>query len=238
MSKILEYKQFFTEIKAVEEDNDFYFLKGMVSPYDGKPDLGGDIIEEGAYRRTIDQKGSQRTLLWSHDIKEPIGTIDLTESKSGLETLKSKVAKGVQRGKEAGILVGMGAVKGFSIGYQAVKVAYKDGNRILKEIALHEVSVVAFPMNEGSNITGIKSQIVGGSMSDALNYVLQSLESATSKDVEVITQAVSQFNNLLVKFQKADPSSSTKKEDDEKLIKEIDNKLVLDFKNFLKENLK
>lgn len=238
MSKLLEYKQFFTEIKAVQEDSDFYFLKGMVSPYDGKADLGGDIIEEGAYRRTLDQKGNQRTLLWSHDIKEPIGTIDLMESKSGLETMMSKVAKGVQRGKEAGILVGMGAVKGFSIGYQAVKVAYKDGNRILKEIALHEVSVVAFPMNENSGITGIKSQIVGGSLSDALNYVLQSLESATSKDVEIVTKAVSQFNNLLIKIGNVDPLSSTKTDDDQKLIKEIDSKLILDFKQFLKESLK
>lgn len=235
----LEYKNFTTVLEKKEmEDPDFFYLKGMVSPYDGKPDLGGDIIEAGAYKRTLKQQGNQRTLLWSHNGQEPIGTIELTDGDKGLTTENSAIAKGVQRGKEAGILIGMKAIKGFSIGYQAVKVAYDKGNRILKEIALHEVSVVWAPMNTGSTINGIKSQVVGGDFKDALEYVLNSLESATKSDIEMIQKAVNSFNALLIEVKKADPLCSAKADEEKRLIVEAERKILLDFKTFIKETVK
>jgi uncharacterized protein len=234
----MEYKQFPMDIKAEAEDADFVFIKGMVSPYDGKADLGGDIIEKGAYERTMYQKGDKRVMLYIHNQKEPIGTATIENTNEGLMLKEGKIAKGVQRGKETGILIGMGAMKGLSIGYNAVKTAFSGGNRILKEIALHEVSPVVFPMNEGSTINGIKSQIVGGNFNDTLIYLLATIESATKEDVEIIEKAIGSFNNLLVKVKESDPSCLDKLKLDEALIKQAEEKVILEFKNYIKKELK
>lgn len=234
----MEYKEFPMDIKAESEDADFIYIKGMVSPYDGKADLGGDIIEKGAYKRTMDQKGEKRTMLYIHNQKEPIGVATIENTNEGLMLKEGKIAKGVQRGKETGILIKMGAMKGLSIGYNSVKSAFSGGNRILKEIALHEVSPVVFPMNEGSTISGIKNQIVGGNFDEALIYVLATIQSASKKDVELIQKAIDSFTNLLVKVNEADPSSSDKLNPDEKLIKEAEGKILENFRNFIKDKMK
>jgi HK97 family phage prohead protease len=235
MSKKMEFKEFDLEFKAEDctEDDEFKTFRGMLSPYDGKADYGGDIVEEGAYKRSLDQKGLTRTLLWHHQSKEPIGSALLRDTKEGLIVEKGKIAKGVQRGKETAILMNMDAVKGLSIGYVAEKVAYKTGNRILKEIALHEASIVPFPMNGGATI--YKAE---GNVEDALEYCLLTLESATKEDVEKIKDTITKFKGLLFKLDPVDPLRSAEEKQRIELAEEIDRKIILDFNNFLKDTLK
>lgn len=235
MPKILEYKEFNIEFKESDttETADYKFFRGMLSPYDGKADNGGDIVEQGAYKRTLDQKGLTRTLLWHHQTKEPIGTALLRDTNDGLVIEEGKIAKGVQRGKETAILMNMGSVKGLSIGYKAEKVAYKSGNRIIKELALYEASVVPFPMNDGA--TMYKAE---GSIEDALEYCLLTLENATKDDVINIKDTIAKFKGLLFKLDPVDPLRSAEEKRKIELAEEIERKLVLDFNNFLKDTLK
>jgi len=157
---MFEYKNFKMDVNFDDSDEYMYF-KGIGSPYDGKPDLGNDIIQKGAYSRTLDQKGAIRPLLWQHKQEEPIGTVELEETDEGLMIKRGIIDKMISRGKDASRLIAMKAVKGLSIGYKAIKATTDSkGNRLLKEIALHEMSIVTFPMNEGAVITSAKAESV------------------------------------------------------------------------------
>ena len=63
-------------------------------------------------------------------------------------------------GDEIPTLLKMDAVRGLSIGYETVDQDYDgDGNRLLKEINLWEVSVVSLPMNPLAQVVHAKSQL-------------------------------------------------------------------------------
>ena len=47
-------------------------FEGCLSPY-GNVDNGGDIVEPGAYSKTLNDQGGSRVLLWQHMTSEPIG---------------------------------------------------------------------------------------------------------------------------------------------------------------------
>jgi phage head maturation protease len=58
----------FLEIKEVGEDGTF---TGIASVY-GVEDLGGDVIEKGAFKKTIEEN-PEVVILWQHDADEVIG---------------------------------------------------------------------------------------------------------------------------------------------------------------------
>ncbi len=53
----------------------------------------------------------------------------------------------------------MGAIEGLSIGYRTKDADVIDGIRHLKEIDLWEISVVTFPMEDGSGVDAVKSSV-------------------------------------------------------------------------------
>jgi HK97 family phage prohead protease len=63
----------------------------------------------------------------------------------------------VQKGREVLALMRAGAIRGLSIGYQAIKDAMVNGVREISEIRLFEVSAVPFPMDLGAQVTSVKS---------------------------------------------------------------------------------
>jgi HK97 family phage prohead protease len=73
-------KDFKFFMKAVADTGSF---EGMAAVY-GNVDLGGDVIEPGAFTRTIKNSGGKVPLLWQHDQREPIGMGVLRDSKEGL----------------------------------------------------------------------------------------------------------------------------------------------------------
>ena len=119
-------------------------------------DLQNDIIERGAFKRTLDHSNGSVPILWQHKPEEPIGVgLEAKEDSNGLY-VRGQLNLDTQRGKEAYSLLKQGAIKGLSIGYDPVKKEYKDGKRILKEIKLYEYSVVTFPAQPLANILDIK----------------------------------------------------------------------------------
>src|SRR5689334_2509960 len=80
-------------IKAVGDDGSF---QGMAACY-GNTDLGGDVIEPGAFTKTLGDSDT-RPILWQHDPSEPIGVGKFTDSPKGLIVdgqlvLESEVAR-------------------------------------------------------------------------------------------------------------------------------------------------
>jgi len=151
------------EVKAFEETERQF--TGLAATWD--LDLGGDVIERGAFKRTL--KDWQRSkaprlipLLDSHNgasVRNVVGKmVGAEETEDGLEST-FEVIEGPD-GDEIFRRVKGGYVDGLSIGYSPVDVRYPETEaekgagiwRYLREVKLHEVSVVLWPMNPGARI--------------------------------------------------------------------------------------
>jgi len=140
------------EIKSLTDEG---FFEGYAS-VSGNVDLGGDVVAPGAFTKSISAT-PEVPLLWSHDHAEVIGAIrEMKEDGHGLR-VKGEIALETSRGKEAYALLKKNMMKGLSIGYQVVSDQIADGKRLLKELNLLEVSVVAVPMNPLATITAVKN---------------------------------------------------------------------------------
>jgi HK97 family phage prohead protease len=150
-------KDFKLEIKSVEEDGTF---EGYLSVFD-VVDLTGDLVEKGAFGKTIKEHPDGIVMLWQHDPSKPIGKMFLTEDDYGLK-VKGVLALGVSQAQEAYTLLKAGIVRWMSIGYKAIKKEMVDGIRRLKEVKLFEGSVVTFPALPLAQITAVKAEDMDG----------------------------------------------------------------------------
>jgi phage head maturation protease len=106
-------------------------------------------------------------MLWGHDPNEPVGVwTEAAEDRKGL-LIKGKLSLGTQRGSDARALAKDGALA-LSIGYATRDAVYQDGARLLKDLQLYEVSLVAMPMNPQAQITSIKNSSGSGSAVDQI----------------------------------------------------------------------
>ena len=159
------------EIKAMvddDEDDDkkpYGKFEGYGSIF-GNKDLGNDVVEEGAFTKSIRAKKAKGIkLLWQHKQDMPIGVFEsVKEDGDGLR-VKGKLALGTQQGREAYELLKMGALDGLSIGYKAdpqkQKYDERRRRRMLKEVDLMEISLVTFPMNPKARVSAVKDAFTG-----------------------------------------------------------------------------
>ena len=131
------------------EAGDGTAISGYASLF-GDVDQGGDVVEAGAYATSLDKlskAGRSIKMLWQHDPAQPIGVWDeVIEDAKGL-WVKGRILSDVTKGREAAALVAAGAIDGLSIGYRTVKAKKNtEGQRLLTELELWEVSLVTFPM--------------------------------------------------------------------------------------------
>ncbi len=139
------------------------FFEGYGSVFGGSPDSYGDIVERGAFAKTLQAGGRNRNgiaLLWQHFPEFPVGTWkEMREDDKGL-FLRGKLNKEV---KPWGIpvydMLKEGAIKGLSIGFRIVKSDRDETSQIrtLKEIELWEVSLVTFPAALPAQVTTVKA---------------------------------------------------------------------------------
>jgi HK97 family phage prohead protease len=146
------HKDFRFQIKTLSPDGSF---EGLAAVY-GNVDLGGDVIEPGAFNKTLAEKNFEVPILWQHDSREPIGLGKLSDSSQGL-VVKGELALESPVAQKAYGLLKKGVLRGLSIGYDSVKSRVVDGVRRLSEMKLWEVSLVTFPMNERALVGGVKS---------------------------------------------------------------------------------
>jgi HK97 family phage prohead protease len=148
----MQNRAFKFEIKSVNEQGVF---TGMASVF-GNMDLGGDVVEPGAFARTLAHKGGEVPILFAHDTRQPIGLGKVIETAKGLEVTGSLVME-TRTAQETFALMKKGVLKGLSIGYDVVRDTVTNGVRHLQELKLYEISVVCFPMNELATVTAVKS---------------------------------------------------------------------------------
>jgi HK97 family phage prohead protease len=148
-----QIKDFKLDIKELTENGEF---EGFLSVY-GVKDLVGDIVEKGAFSKTISEHAGVVPLLWQHKTDAPIGTLELSDREDGL-WVKGKLLLDVQQAKEAYALIKAGVIKGLSIGFEAVRKQMEEGVRRLKEVKLWEGSIVTFPALPIAQIATVKSE--------------------------------------------------------------------------------
>jgi HK97 family phage prohead protease len=165
MARPVQTKDFRLEIKAVGEDGTF---EGYLSVYD-VVDLGNDLVEKGAFTKTIQEQKGLVPMLWAHDQKQPLGVLHLEDDDTGLKVNGEFFLEESEKAREIHAMSKKfhekGRPMGLSIGYEAIKKEVKAGIRRLKELKLHEGSPTLFPMLPVAQITAIKTQS-DGSKSD------------------------------------------------------------------------
>ena len=188
------------ELKAYHDDDEKEKDKGMFEGYAsifGNKDLGNDVIEKGAFMRSLRRKGAKKIkMLYQHDTKEPIGVFDkVMEDQNGLY-VKGRLAMGTQKGKEVYELMKMGAIDGLSVGYRVDAKGHhyddKRKYRVLKEVDLMEISAVTFPMNPRARIQAVKSDMTVREWEHKLREVGDLSHSESKVAASAVHKALSQ----------------------------------------------
>ncbi|MGL5435884.1 MAG: HK97 family phage prohead protease [Lachnospiraceae bacterium] len=147
--------------------DDFDEEQGIFSGYGaifGNIDSGGDVIEPGAFSKTLASGWERVKILALHnDCWLPIGKpLELKEDENGL-FISAKISD-TQMGRDVKALLKDGVLNELSIGYDPVTFDIdEDGIRHLKELDLWEVSVVTWAMNPQATIADYKSTDAGDS---------------------------------------------------------------------------
>lgn len=140
---------------STKADGDVTRIEGYGSTF-GNTDLGGDVVQRGAFVKSLSERMPK--MLWQHDIKQLPGVWErASEDTKGLYLegffLNTTLGRDVAEQSKHG------AIETMSIGYGVKQAEYSADKktRFLKELRLHEVSLVTFPMNEEARIIAVKS---------------------------------------------------------------------------------
>lgn len=142
-------------VKSFEEEKDVITIEGYANTT--SKDRVGDIIEEGAWLKGgLNSYLKNPILLAYHDHSRPIGTVvDYSVDSKGLRIVGevSKAAGEVYQFIKDGVL------KTFSVGFRVKDADYDDETDtfFIKDLDLHEVSVVSVPANADSIFSVRKS---------------------------------------------------------------------------------
>jgi len=138
-------------------------IRGFASVF-GNVDSYGEVVDKGAFKRTIKNQKGRFPILADHDPTKLIGFNERAEETDQGLLIEGRINLDTQAGKEKYSLAlqaaELGAPMGLSIGFQTIKAVEDPENprvRRLKEIKLWEYSIVTFPANPKANITGVKN---------------------------------------------------------------------------------
>jgi HK97 family phage prohead protease len=132
-------------------------IEGIGAAY-GNVDHGGDRLMPGVFAKALsDRSGRALPMLIHHDQRRPIGVwTEMAETSAGLH-VKGRIVRDSNDGRDAYALAQGGALAGLSIGYRATREKQAGNVRELHEAQLHEVSLVAIPMNDRATVRSVKT---------------------------------------------------------------------------------
>jgi Escherichia/Staphylococcus phage prohead protease len=146
------------ELKELSDAGDF---TGYASIY-GNIDNGNDVVEPGAFDKSIAEYGNKIRLMDGHKVR--IGVATISSDSIGLKTvgkINTKKQSGAEALSDLRFYRDNGFPMGMSIGYQTLKADLphqtKDGARHLKELRAWEATITEFPMNEKAQVTSVKA---------------------------------------------------------------------------------
>jgi HK97 family phage prohead protease len=139
-----------------------------------------DVVDRGAFKKSIKESKGLYPILADHDPSKQIGwNLRAEEDDKGLY-VEGKLDLNVQAAREkyslAKTAMEAGAKMGLSIGYMTIKAEPdrdKPMVRRLKELKLFEYSIVTFPMNTSAMITAMKSDWSKNQTVDTLRKLIE-----------------------------------------------------------------
>lgn len=204
------------ELKEVGEDGTF---RGIASVY-GVEDLGGDVIEKGAFTKTI-KDNPVVPLLWQHISGEVIGEGSLVEQGNKV-VLSGKLDLDDPMAVKAYGKIKKKLVKGLSIGFQVIKSTWEEIEkngvtrliRHIQELKLWETSIVTFPMLPAAQITRVKSADV----EERLRHIEEQVQALSVRSSTPVSNPEPEPRET----KEPPPPSTEPVEDHSKLISQID----------------
>jgi len=142
------------EIKSFGDSGSF---EGYASIF-GNVDLGGDVIERGAFKEIVKGRDGKVKILNQHSMRDPIGVAEVKQDDKGLH-FQGQLILEAASARSAYALMKGGALDGMSIGYDVLEGGAKvleSGIRQLKSLKLWEISPVTFGMNPLAGIESVK----------------------------------------------------------------------------------
>lgn len=152
----MKHLNVFAEYKAAGDTGSF---NGYASIF-GNVDLGGDIVERGAFKEFVTNAEGKVVTLWQHDSRQPIGIAGVKQDDRGLAFDGSLVMEDATA-RKAHAHMKAGSVRGMSIGFDILPGGaeiMESGIRVLKALKLWEISVVTWGMNPLASITSAKER--------------------------------------------------------------------------------
>ncbi len=143
------------EFKAFGESSGAF--EGYASMF-GNVDLGGDVIERGAFKEIAKGRDGRVKVLYQHNMRDPIGVAEVEQDDHGLK-FKGQLILESASARGAYALMKGGALDGMSIGYDVLPGGaeqLKSGVRRLTALKLWEISPVTFGMNPLAGVDSVK----------------------------------------------------------------------------------
>jgi len=123
----------------------------------GSVDYGNDVIEPGAFTKTIQTRFDKLRFLNYHNFQQPHNKFSVLKEDSIGLYFEVKMVKDVSYSMDTLRLYDAGVLTEQSIGFNAIKKFNKGGVRHLQEIMLGEGSNVTIAMNPNAKFGGFKS---------------------------------------------------------------------------------
>ena len=203
--------------KTVEIKADNGTISGYAATFIREPDSYGDIIAPGAFSECLERIKAERKaipLLWNHDsydLNSYIGTVvDLEEDDHGLKFEATFDDTAVaQRARDLAL---EGRLCKFSFAYDVIDQAtikLEDGRDVneLRELNIHEVSLVMYPANPDTSVIDVKGAVKAGRRNSKAD------EEALKSITELLSQAQAVINSLLADDDEPDEGSKAKSEE-------------------------
>lgn len=146
-----------TEFKAAGDTGSF---SGYASIF-GNIDLGGDVIERGAFKEIVTNDEGRVVTLWQHKSDRPVGTALVKQDDVGLQFDGSLVMEDPQA-RTALAHMKAKSVRGMSIGFDirpGGAEVLASGVRMLRDLKLWEISIVTWGMNPLAGVLSAKERI-------------------------------------------------------------------------------
>lgn len=153
-----------TDAQYKDEGNGM--LEGYASTWIRKPDSYGDVVKEGAFAKSLEERwngGKGIPVLWAHkgdDLDAYIGKADADEDEKGLHfVMQFDDTPEAQRVRQ---LYRDGRLSKFSFAYDILEdgiVTLDDGVQAheLREVDIFEISCVLVPANDDAGVVSVKN---------------------------------------------------------------------------------
>ena len=191
------------ELKALPAEFKVEGSKRLVTGYASTfnvVDHGNDLVEPGAYTKTLAEDFPAKQIKVKRDHEHVIGLpIHMEQDSKGLLTV-SRISQ-TALGNDTLILVEDGVIDRMSIGYKCEQRAYemRDGGRIrrMQQVKLREYSLLGQPpMNDGAVVTGVKSLYDVARVLDQMSGALEHLRALSYVPADIAQRLATLIGEL------------------------------------------